>query len=260
MSCSTAVQEQHPAGYVDHANQEQCAEALERIEEAQCAGALQSPSSSTHAMERARSESPGSASSSARRKSAKFTKDKRRSREMGERHRIITSFRPDNGTGFAKDWRKNTRGKIVIGCPAEERAPLLNSSPTSSYGTATSRGASSPGDSGRSSPDYILGCSGQVIARYDSGVFMPASAPSSPLDRRASTVTLWSRTARMLRGSGETEDEEAVVGILSRNEYPQDVTKWVFLTWAAWYVLLLVMAVGLCWVGTVFVGGDERGI
>ncbi|OQO09639.1 hypothetical protein B0A48_05041 [Cryoendolithus antarcticus] len=176
-------------------------------------------------------------------------------------HRIITSARHSDAKAFAKNWRKTSRGKIVIG-PSTRRPSLLSGSPSSSYDTSgslgaspISPGASSPGDSGRSSPDYILGATGQVVARYDSGMFIPASAPSSPLDRRASTLTLWSRTVRTLRGSREpVDDDEAVFGLISINAYPQDVTKWVFLTWAAWYVLLLSMAVGLCWAGAVFVG------
>ncbi|OQN97335.1 hypothetical protein B0A48_16399 [Cryoendolithus antarcticus] len=243
----------------------QCVGNLQRTPEAQCAEP-QSPSSSTYSAWRSRSLSPKSAASAERCKNAKFTKNKRKSRDMRGSHRIITSARHSDAKAFAKNWSKASRRKVIIG-RSTQRTALLNCYPISSYGTFSSPGASfvspsasDPGDSGRSSPDYILGATGQVIALYDSGVFMPASAPSSPLDRRASTLTLWSRTARMLRGSGETEDEEAVVGILSRNEYPQDVTKWIFLTWAAWYVLLLVMAVGLCWVGTVSVGGDERGI
>ncbi|KAK6441488.1 hypothetical protein LTR95_002290 [Oleoguttula sp. CCFEE 5521] len=248
-----AAMEQQCAGCARYAHEEQCIEDLRRTSEAQYAQTPQSPSSSTHSTWRSRSVSPGSAASPAKRKKANFTKHKRRSRDMLEGYRIINSMRSSDPKACAKNWRKTSREKVVIG-PSSERTPLLNSSPTSSYGTSSDTGVSptsSAGVSGRSSPDYILGATGQVIALYDSGVFLPASAPSSPLDHRASTVTLWSRTARMLRGSGETEDEEAVVGVVSRNEYPQDVTKWIFLTWAGWYVLLLVLAMVLCWVGTV---------
>ncbi|KAK6433785.1 hypothetical protein LTR95_010037 [Oleoguttula sp. CCFEE 5521] len=252
---------QQRAGCKAHAPEEQPVQTSRGAPEAQPSEDQQSPCSSTHSSWRSRSLSPRSAASAARRKSVKFTRNKQKSRDRREGHRIITSARHSDAKAFAKNWRKTSRGKVVIG-PSTERTSLLNSSPTSSYGTSgslgaspISPGASSPGDSGRSSPNYILGATGQVVARYDSGMFIPASAASSPLDRRASTLTLWSRTVRTLRGSRKTvDDDEAVFGLISMNEYPQDVTKWVFLTWAAWYVLLLSMAVGLCWAGAVFVG------